>query len=209
MRRRTRLLAVLATASALGLIVLGGIASSALAKPRGNSGLPPGPGNPLAALQQQINELAAKIAILTQAGVQWINHQDLVTGNANATMTVGSGLIIGSSVAPNDVVVEKGLQVPPNFVVTGVRVCYVSSNAATFISQIQLGQVQDPPSSTLAVFTDDTDQASISAVCVDTTPATSIDPTLGAVLLSLTVHVQNPGDTLTVLALGLNLAPAS
>jgi hypothetical protein len=127
-------------------------APAAAAEGRGGSGLPPGPGNPLANLQSQIDALTQPAAAL-----MWINHLDLVAGDVDVvtsfnstTSGVGgglSGLIIQSS-APGDTsasggikVVEKGLQVPPGWLIRGVRVCYDLSNVRSFITQIRLAQV--------------------------------------------------------------------
>jgi uncharacterized protein YoxC len=52
----------------LGAALLGATSSFALAEGRGNSGLPSGPGNPMAKLQQEINMLTQRLAELAQLG---------------------------------------------------------------------------------------------------------------------------------------------
>src|SRR5437867_6026960 len=58
----------IALAMLLGVFVAGVIASPALAENRGHSGLPPGPGNPIAKLQQEINALTQQITELARLG---------------------------------------------------------------------------------------------------------------------------------------------
>ena len=96
----------------------------AMAKRRGNSGLPDGPGNPIAAvnsglqdLKQAVEDLAKKIADLEKAvadlapkeNLLWINYLDLVPGDTDVVTSYNStnsgvggglsGLIITSTTA--------------------------------------------------------------------------------------------------------------
>jgi hypothetical protein len=200
-------------------------APAAAAEGRGGSGLPPGPGNPLANLQSQIDALTQPAAAL-----MWINHLDLVAGDVDVvtsfnstTSGVGgglSGLIIQSS-APGDTsasggikVVEKGLQVPPGWLIRGVRVCYDLSNVRSFITQIRLAQVQPIPSTALVLLDDGTDQTAPGPFCVDSTslPAGSeVDPSAGGVRLSLRLFFDAAGiigagaDRIVIRSLGLHL----
>ena len=65
-----------------------------------------------------------------------------------------SGLIIQSTTVGEDgpaphhgiKVVQTTLEIPPGQLINGVRVCYELTNSRSFISQILLAQVQDPPS---------------------------------------------------------------
>ncbi len=52
----------------LSAVLVGAASSPALAEGRGNSGLPSGPGNPVAKLQQEINALTQRFAELAQLG---------------------------------------------------------------------------------------------------------------------------------------------
>jgi hypothetical protein len=156
------------------------------------------------------------------AVTMWINHLDLVPGDTSVTTSfnatnsgVGgglSGLIIQSSTVGDTAagggnkVVEKGLQVPPGFLVKGVRICYGLSNARSFITQMRLDQVQDPPSSALVRLDDGTDQTTMRPVCVNSQP-TSVDPSRGAVRLSFRLQFGNTSDRIVLLAVGLHLAP--
>ena len=58
----------IALAMLLGVFVAGVIASPALAEDRGKTGLPHGPGNPIAKLQQEINALTQQITELARLG---------------------------------------------------------------------------------------------------------------------------------------------
>lgn len=204
---------------------------------RGRSGLPPGPGNPLAALQEQINGLDARLDALEAAGnapaLMWIEHLDFLSGDPTVVTTsfrstssgVGgglSGLIVTSSTIGGvdsfngNKVIEKAIQVPPHFTITGVRLCYEWSTGATSnITQIRLAQVQDPPSAANVILDDATAQPTVgpaaptdNSVCVDST-ATSVDPSLGAVLLSLRLNIGDIADTLVLRGVALHLAPST
>ena len=101
-------------------------------------------------------------------------------------------------------VVEKGLQVPPGFLITGVRVCYELSNPRSFIDQIRLAQVQDPPSTAVVLLDDATHQVNPGPVCVDSA-ATTINPEPGAVRLDLRVNFGDTSDKIVVRAVALHL----
>ena len=149
--------------------------------------------------------------------VMWINPLELLAGDPTVKTSfnainsgVGgglSGLIIGSTTTGDtsgggNKVVETGLQVPPGYLVKGVRVCYESSAKGTFITQIRLSQVQNPPSSAVVVLDDGTDLTNTGPVCVDS-KATSVDPAKGAVFLSLRLNFGNTADRIVIRALGL------
>jgi hypothetical protein len=152
--------------------------------------------------------------------VMWINHLDMLAGDPSVQVSfnavssgVGgglSGLIIESNAvgdtAPGggNKVVEKGTLVPPGWLVTGVRTCYELSDARSFISQVRLAQVQDPPAQAIVRLDDGTDQVDPGPICVDSTP-TSIDPEQGELLLSLRLNFGDTSDRIVVRALGLHL----
>lgn len=155
-----------------------------------------------------------------QPSVMWINHLDLLPGDPSVVTSfnavssgVGgglSGLIIMSTTTGDTAngggnkVVEKGLEVPPGFLVTGVRVCYELSNSRSFIDDIRLSQVQNPPSTTLVRLDDSTQQVNPGPVCVDSA-STTINPDLGAVRLDLRVNFGDPSDRIVVRAVALHL----
>jgi hypothetical protein len=220
----------LAAVAMFGLVATGGISTPAFAGNRGNSGLPPGPGNPLAALQQQINQLQQRVgaleALANQPELVWINHLDLTPGDStiltsfsSTSSGVGSGLsgLIIQSTTLGEIdslngnkALEMGVQVPPHFAVAGVRVCYESTSSASFISQIRLAQLQDPPSTALVKLDDPTDLTNPGPICVDSTAApVPVDPVLGAVRLSLRVNFGVLTDKIVVRGLGLHLVPTA
>ena len=161
--------------------------------------------------------------------VMWINHLDFLPGDPTVTTSfnaitsgVGgglSGLTIGSTTTGEGdettgiKVVEKGLQVPPGYLISGVRVCYESGNTIdltitpiSFISQIRLAQVQDPPATALVLLDDGTDLTAPGPVCIDSAaPSTPVDPTQGAVRLSFRVNFGTTDDIIVLRAVGLYL----
>ncbi len=151
-----------------------------------------------------------------QTGIMWINHLDLLPGDSSVITSfnavssgVGGGLIMSNTTGDTatgggNKVVEKGLQVPPGFLITGVRVCYELSNARSFIDQIRLSQVQDPPGTALVQLDDATHLVNPGPVCVDSAP-TTVNPELGAVRLDLRVNFGDTSDKIVVRAVGLHL----
>ena len=219
-------------ATVAGSLLLGSAAAGLAAQAqRGKSGLPPGPGNPIASvydqvkvLSDQVKALAARVTLLENAGSQtatmWINHLDLVPGGAevqtlysSTSSGVGGGLsgLIVMSTTTGEVfadlgnkVIEKGLDVPPNYNITGVRICYESSSAASFISQVRLSQLANPPSVANVLLDDATDLTNVGPVCVNSA-ATSVDTSLGAVRLALRVNFGAITDKIVIRGLGLLL----
>ena len=98
-------------------------------------------------------------------------------------------------------------EVPPGFAVRGVRLCYELTSKRSFISQIRLAQVQDPPASASVLLDDGTDLTNPGPVCVNSAPA-SVDPGAGALLVSLRVNFGSTSDEIAVRGLGLLLSPA-
>jgi hypothetical protein len=157
--------------------------------------------------------------------VLWIDHLDLVPGDVDVqtsfnstTSGLGSGLsgLMIKSTTTGDVstsggnkVVEKGVEVPPGFSISGVRICYELSAAGasgSFIDQIRLAQLQDPPSTALVLLDDATPQNASGPVCANSTTATTpINPEAGAVRLSLRVKFGSVNDKIVLRGLALNL----
>jgi hypothetical protein len=88
--------------------------------------------------------------------------------------------------------------------VEGVRVGYELTSSSSFISQIRLAQVQDPPQSAFVLLDDGTDQTDVGPKDVDS-QSTSIDPGTGPLLLSLRTNFGNTADRIVVRSLGLHL----
>lgn len=155
--------------------------------------------------------------------ILWLNHFDLLPGDPSVTTTYNAissgvgggltGLVIQSSttgqVAQNggNKVVHMAVAVPPGHLITGVRVGYEKTGAKTFISQIRLAQVKNPPASAGVILDDGTDHMDPGPIYVDSA-ATKVNPAAGPVLLSLRVNYGNTADKIVVRGLGLHLAPA-
>jgi len=164
---------------------------------------------------------ASKIVFPTKKIVMWVNHFDLLPGDPTVHTTfnavssgVGSGLtglVIQSTTTGQNAqnggnkVVHMGLEVPPGYLIRGVRVCYELSSKRSFISQIRLAQVQNPPSSAIVQLDDGTDLVNPGPVCVDSA-TTTVNPALGEVLISLRVNFGDIADKIVVRALGLILS---
>jgi hypothetical protein len=156
------------------------------------------------------------------SGLMWINPLDLLPGDPSVHTSfnainsgVGSGLsglIVTSSTTGDTAagggnkVIETGVDVPPGYRVTGVRVCYQVSAATTLLDQIRLAQVQNPPSSATILLDDATHQPTPGPVCVNSAPS-SIDASTGGLLLSLRLNFGNTADAFVLRSLGLRLAP--
>jgi hypothetical protein len=122
-----------------------------------------------------------------------------------------SGLVIQSTttgdtgVSGGNKVAWTALEVPPGFKVTGVRVCYENSNPRTFIDQVRLAQVQNPPSKALVLLDDPTHLNHAGPICVDSQSTPPIDAQAGALLLDLRVNFESIADKIVVRGLGLHL----
>lgn len=163
----------------------------------------------------------AEAVIAHRKRLMWINHFDLLPGDPSVTTSFNAvssgvgggltGLVIQSSTTGQNAqnggnkVVHMGLQVPPGYAIRGVRVCYELSNKRSFISQIRLAQVQTPPSTASVILDDGTDHTNPGPICVDSA-ATTIDPSVGEVLISLRVNFGNTADKIVIRALGLHLS---
>jgi hypothetical protein len=163
--------------------------------------------------------------------IYWLNHMDFLPGNPDVTVSFISnscpggtlnGLRINATttgeVFPVENKVTKGVPVPPDFLIKGVRVCYFvheTSANETFISQIRLSQLGDPPDIALVVLDDGTDLTDAGPTCVNSAE-TFIDPNPdgpvggfdleGALRLTLNVNFGNTSDTICLRGVGLILA---
>jgi len=173
---------------------------------------------------------ATKVAAARSAGfrarrpkpiVLWINHLGLLAGDPSVTVSfnavnsnVGgglSGLVIESSTTGafaqggGGKGVETGVEVPPGYLIKGVRLCYELSNSRSFVSQIRLAQLQNPPSTALVLLDDPTNLTNPGPVCVNS-QSTSINPGTGGVRLSLFVDFGDTSDRIVIRGVGLMLA---
>jgi len=153
--------------------------------------------------------------------VMWIDHLGLLPGDPSVQVSfnavssgVGSGLsgLVIQSTTTGDVGVSGGnkvvwtaLEVPPGVKVTAVRVCFENSNPRSYIDQVRLAQVQNPPDDAFVLLDDPTHLNETGPVCVDSASADPIDPQAGALLLELRVNFGDTADRIVVRGLGLRL----
>jgi hypothetical protein len=158
--------------------------------------------------------------------VYWLNHLDLLPGDETvitdfeAVSCPGgtlSGLAITSSTTgetgpvDQNKVVAMGVEVPPDFEINGVRVCYENSSEGSFISQIRLCQLLSPPDSCLVRLDDGTDLTDPGPVCVTSAAPSNgpietgadIEGVEGPVRLSLRVNFGDTADNICLRAVGL------
>lgn len=157
-----------------------------------------------------------------RAEVMWINHLSLVPGDATVKTSsdavnsgVGGGLsalVVRStttgetSKGGGNKVVHTALEVPPRYVIVGIRVCYELTNTRSHLSQVRLAQVQDPPATASVLLDDGTDRTPVGPVCFDVA-APSIDPAKGPLLFSLRVNFGSTSDRIAIRGIGLRLTP--
>jgi hypothetical protein len=152
--------------------------------------------------------------------VMWMNHLALLPGDAsvktsynavNSGVGTGlSGLVIGSTTTGDTAqgggnkVVQMGLEVPPGYLVKGVRIAYQNSNVRSYITQVRLSQLQTPPSTALVLLDDPTLLNAAGAVYASSA-ATSINPSKGSLVLDLRVNFGDTSDLIAVRGVGLLL----
>lgn len=171
------------------------------------------------------NMLTAPASATETGAVYWLNHLDLLPGDPSVQTSfnavnsgVGgglSGLLITSTTTGDQAqgggnkVVEMGVAVPPWNLVTGVRVCFEQTNpTSSYVSQIRLAQLQNPPATAMVLLDDGTDRMEGGPVCVNSTsPSSPINPANGALRLSFRVNFSNINDKILIRGVGLKLIP--
>jgi hypothetical protein len=152
--------------------------------------------------------------------IMWVNHFSLLPGDSSVKTSwnavnsgVGSGLtgLVIESTTTGDVaqgggnkVVQKAVDIPPDYRIIGVRVGYENSNARSYITQVRLAQVQNPPGTAL-VLLDDPTHLNAAGPTYANSAATSIDPAKGPLILDLRVNFGKTADRIVVRGLGLLL----
>ncbi len=153
--------------------------------------------------------------------IMWVNHLDLLPGDSSVLTSFTSlRSIVGDSLSGLDIkstttgdigipggnkVVAMGTPTSPGYTITGVRVCYQLSNSRSFITQISLDQLQEPPATALAMLDDGANLTDVGPVCVDSAPA-SVDPEEGAVRLSFRLNFGDVSDAIVIRGVGLHLS---
>jgi hypothetical protein len=147
-----------------------------------------------------------------------LNHYALLPGDSSVQTTfdavssgVGGGLtaLVVHSTTAGDVasdggnkVVMMAVEVPPGYDIVGVRVCYELTSMNSFIDQIRLAQVQNPPATALVLLDDPTHLTAPGPVCVDSEP-TLVHPALGSVLLALRMNFGSTADRIAIRGVAL------
>lgn len=134
-----------------------------------------------------------------RAHLMWINHFEFLPGDESVktsfdavTSGVGGGLtgLVITSTTTGEVAASGGNKVVhmavevPTRIHRPRRVGYELTSSSSFISQIRLAQVQDPPATAIVLLDDGTDQTDVGPKDVDSA-STSIDAPAGPLLLSL------------------------
>jgi hypothetical protein len=158
----------------------------------------------------------------SNASLMWISHLDLLGGDSSVQTSFNSvnsevghglsGLIIQSNTTGNgtsqgaDKVVQKALEVPPGHMIKGIRLCYELSNDRTFINQIKILQVQNPPDRAVPILTDSSILNNKGPICINSQQSSlPIDPANGPLLLSLRINSGDSSDRIVIRGLGLLL----
>jgi hypothetical protein len=125
--------------------------------------------------------------------VLWLDHFGLLPGDSDQTTSHRS-----TTSCPGFTSCLTGLVIESS--TTG-------DTFASFITQVRLAQVQDPPDSAVVLLDDGTDLTDAGPACVDSEPpfAGSIDPEAGSLLVSLRLDYGSTTDRIVVRGLGLLL----
>lgn len=158
----------------------------------------------------------------------WLNHFDLLSGNEselfvshNSTSSgVGGGLTgaVFTSSSIGEKFSDGGNKValmaidlapqPAGINIRGVRVCYESTSPRTYVSQVRIAEVQNPPATAIVKMDDGTDLTLAGPNCVDSAKAVNIaipSKTTGPLLLNLRFNFGATSDALVIRGLGIIL----
>ena len=169
-----------------------------------------------------VSLLTGHSAMAAKIVANYVNHLALLPGDDSVITSfnavssgVGDGLagLVISSITTGDEAIGGGnkvvwmaLQSPPGYEIVGVRVCYEYTNSRSFISQIRIAQVQDPPEEALVLLDDATNLLNRGPICVDSAkPSNVVKPNAGPLLLDLRVDFGNISDKIVIRGLGLLL----
>jgi len=142
--------------------------------------------------------------------IMWINFLEFQSNDSHIFTSISNqgvggldGLSIGSNVVLQSVLgVVTALQVPPGYLINGVRICFQLSNTRSRIQGIRLGVLEDPPDSMIA--NDYTaDAKDVGPKCVDI--VCQADPTLNSIRLYLLLKFDNISDRILIRGVGLHL----
>jgi hypothetical protein len=95
---------------------------------------------------------------------------------------------------------------PAGINIKGIKVCYESTSTLSFISQIRISEVQNPPSTALVRLDDGTDLSSVGPLCVDSRAVNfPIPTTKGPLLLNIKFNFGTTKDAVVIRGLGVIL----
>jgi hypothetical protein len=149
------------------------------------------------------------VALAKQPALMWINPLDLHATLGTLTLAPGNnpGLVLTTPLSTGDNLLV-GLQVPPGFAVTGVRICYEPGAQLSSVGGVTLFQHSVPPTVPATVLLQETFVlVNNTPLCVDTTTAVSVDPReSGPLFLRMTIHYI-AAESITIRGVGLHLDP--
>jgi hypothetical protein len=138
--------------------------------------------------------------------ILWLSPTDFVTGDESLNInypSVAPPAVEIKATAPGDLKrIYLGLRVPPGYDIHAIHVCYQLSNSRSFISQIQLVEMQTPDQSVVR-HGDSTALLSAAPTCYRS-PVVAFQPS-GAVLLALRLNFGNIADAITLGAVGVEV----
>ena len=154
----------------------------------------------------------------SKKSLMWINHLGFLPGDPSVQVSFNAiqdlGLTITSTslgdTAPGggNKGIETAVQVPPDYIIKGVRVCYNYVGQGSFITQIRLAQTQNPPTFAYVRLDDAKDQTAPGPICVNSTE-TTVNPAQGPVLLNFRLNFLDLRDEIKLLGTGLWLKKQS
>jgi hypothetical protein len=107
--------------------------------------------------------------------------------------------------------VQAGLQVPPGFAVTGVKVCFLPGPAGSRVSGAQLFQFAVPPLVPPVTALDEAfaAPASSASTCIESTGTVSVDPSAGGPLYVSLGLTFTAGESVVIRGVGLHVQPVT
>jgi len=154
----------------------------------------------LSFVEQQTQEQTMTTNIL------WLSPTDFVSGDKSLKISCPAvtppAVEIKATDRGNPKWLYLGLRVPPDHEIHAMHVCYQLSNRRSFISQVQLVEMQTPDQ-TVVRHDDGTDLLSTTPTCYRS-PVTPFRPG-GAFLLALRLNFGHVADTITLVAIGVEV----
>jgi len=138
----------------------------------------------------------------------WVSPLNFVSSGASTDPlqfvrgNLGNALEVRTSAATVSEWIKLPLLLPTNRSIKKVMVCYKLSSAASFISQVRLTQMREPPTA-FVMHDDGTDLTSTTAVCYESNVG-NLRPE-GAITLNLRLSFASVDDTIMIGGIGVVL----